>query len=99
MNNEAKGTKIIGATSLQDMVNKLKTPRKIMLLVKGEFNVIRNNLNNTEYACVCSFFIDMPTCHAIFKSIFLLIILFHVWTTFSSIVMLNEKKVKGFALL
>lgn len=36
LNNEAKGTKVIGATSLQDMVNKLKTPRKIMLLVKGK---------------------------------------------------------------
>jgi len=35
LNNEAKGTKIIGATSLQDMVNKLKTPRKIMILVKA----------------------------------------------------------------
>lgn len=36
LNNEAKGTKVIGATSLEDMVSKLKTPRKIMLLVKGE---------------------------------------------------------------
>lgn len=35
LNNEAKGTKVIGATSLQDMVSKLKTPRKVMLLVKG----------------------------------------------------------------
>lgn len=35
LNNEAKGTKVIGATSLQDMVNKLKRPRKIMLLVKA----------------------------------------------------------------
>lgn len=36
LENEAKGTNIIGATSLQDMVNKLKKPRKIMMLVKGE---------------------------------------------------------------
>lgn len=36
LNNEAKGTKVIGATSLSDMVGKLKTPRKIMLLVKGK---------------------------------------------------------------
>lgn len=36
MNNEAKGTKVIGATSLPDMVNKLKSPRRVMLLVKGE---------------------------------------------------------------
>uniref|UniRef100_A0A6B2E5T1 6-phosphogluconate dehydrogenase, decarboxylating n=1 Tax=Phlebotomus kandelakii TaxID=1109342 RepID=A0A6B2E5T1_9DIPT len=35
LNNEAKGTKVIGATSLQDMVAKLKTPRKVMLLVKA----------------------------------------------------------------
>lgn len=35
LNNEAKGTNIIGATSLQDMVSKLKTPRKVMMLVKA----------------------------------------------------------------
>ncbi|XP_055689037.1 6-phosphogluconate dehydrogenase, decarboxylating [Lutzomyia longipalpis] len=35
LSNEAKGTKVIGATSLQDMVNKLKKPRKVMLLVKA----------------------------------------------------------------
>jgi len=33
--NEAKGTKIVGATSLADMVSKLKTPRRVMLLVKA----------------------------------------------------------------
>lgn len=33
--NEAKGTKIVGATSIEDLVNKLKRPRKIMLLVKA----------------------------------------------------------------
>lgn len=36
LKNEAKGTKVIGATSLQDMVDKLKTPRKIIMLVKGK---------------------------------------------------------------
>lgn len=36
LNNEAKGTKVIGADSLKDMVAKLKAPRKVMLLVKGE---------------------------------------------------------------
>uniref|UniRef100_A0A0K0F8P6 6-phosphogluconate dehydrogenase, decarboxylating n=1 Tax=Strongyloides venezuelensis TaxID=75913 RepID=A0A0K0F8P6_STRVS len=35
LKNEAKGTKIIGATSLEDMVKKLKKPRKIMILVKA----------------------------------------------------------------
>uniref|UniRef100_D3TML0 6-phosphogluconate dehydrogenase, decarboxylating n=1 Tax=Glossina morsitans morsitans TaxID=37546 RepID=D3TML0_GLOMM len=35
LNNEAKGTKIIGANSLEDMINQLKIPRKIMLLVKA----------------------------------------------------------------
>ncbi|RWS29442.1 6-phosphogluconate dehydrogenase: decarboxylating-like protein [Leptotrombidium deliense] len=33
--NEAKGTKVIGAKSLQEMVLKLKKPRRIMLLVKA----------------------------------------------------------------
>lgn len=35
MKNEAKGTKIIGAKSLEDMVSQLKKPRRIMLLVKA----------------------------------------------------------------
>ncbi|XP_002161527.2 6-phosphogluconate dehydrogenase, decarboxylating isoform X1 [Hydra vulgaris] len=35
MANEAKGTNVIGATSLEDMVSKLKKPRRIMLLVKA----------------------------------------------------------------
>lgn len=33
--NEAKGTKIIGAHSVQEMVSKLKRPRRVMLLVKA----------------------------------------------------------------
>jgi len=33
--NEAKGTKIVGAHSLQEMVAKLKRPRRIVLLVKA----------------------------------------------------------------
>lgn len=33
--NEAKGTKVIGAQSLQDMVSKLKKPRRVVLLVKA----------------------------------------------------------------
>jgi 6-phosphogluconate dehydrogenase len=33
--NEAKGTKVIGAASLADMVAKLKKPRRVMMLVKA----------------------------------------------------------------
>lgn len=39
LKNEAKGTKVIGAESLEDMVAKLKKPRKVMLLVKAGFAV------------------------------------------------------------
>ena len=35
LTNEAKGTRIIGATSLEDMVSKLKKPRRVMMLVKA----------------------------------------------------------------
>jgi 6-phosphogluconate dehydrogenase len=34
--NEAKGTKVIGAHSLEEMVQKLKKPKRVMMLVKGE---------------------------------------------------------------
>ena len=33
--NEAKGTKVLGAHSIQDMVAKLKRPRRVMMLVKA----------------------------------------------------------------
>jgi len=33
--NEAKGTKVIGAHSVEEMVSKLKRPRKVMMLVKA----------------------------------------------------------------
>jgi len=33
--NEAKGTKVIGATSIEDMLSKLKRPRRVMMLVKA----------------------------------------------------------------
>ena len=33
--NQAKGTKVLGAHSIQEMVAKLKRPRRVMLLVKA----------------------------------------------------------------
>jgi 6-phosphogluconate dehydrogenase len=33
--NEAKGTKILGAHSIEEMVSKLKSPRRVMMLVKA----------------------------------------------------------------
>lgn len=35
LQNEAKGSKVIGAESLEDMVSKLKKPRRVILLVKA----------------------------------------------------------------
>lgn len=35
LKNEAKGSKVVGAESLEDMVSKLKKPRRIILLVKA----------------------------------------------------------------
>ncbi len=35
LKNEAKGTKVVGAHSLEEMVGKLKKPRRVMLLVKA----------------------------------------------------------------
>src|SRR6476661_4177782 len=35
LNKEAKGTKVIGAHSIEEMVRKLKRPRRIMMLVKA----------------------------------------------------------------
>ena len=32
---EAKGTKVVGAHSLKEMVSKLKKPRRVMMLVKA----------------------------------------------------------------
>lgn len=33
--NEAKGTKIVGAHSIEEMISKLKKPRRVMMLVKA----------------------------------------------------------------
>lgn len=40
LENEAKGTKVVGAYSLEEMVSKLKKPRRVMLLVKGIYIAI-----------------------------------------------------------
>ena len=35
LENEAKGTMVVGARSMEEMVSKLKKPRRVMLLVKA----------------------------------------------------------------
>jgi 6-phosphogluconate dehydrogenase len=35
LNNEAKGTKVIGAHSIEEFISKLKKPRRVMLMVKA----------------------------------------------------------------
>jgi 6-phosphogluconate dehydrogenase len=35
LQNEAKGTNIVGARSLQEMVDSLKSPRRVMLMVQA----------------------------------------------------------------
>lgn len=45
LQNEAKGTKIVGAYSLEEMVSKLKKPRRVMLLVKGKLKIKNRKLN------------------------------------------------------
>ena len=47
LNNEAKGTNIVGAHSLEEMVKKLKKPRRVMMLVKGMCSI------NATFNCVC----------------------------------------------
>lgn len=39
LKNEAKGTKVVGAYSLEEMVKTLKKPRRVMMLVKGIWNI------------------------------------------------------------
>ena len=40
LKNEAKGTNVVGAYSLQEMVQSLKKPRRVMMLVKGTIDGI-----------------------------------------------------------
>lgn len=50
LQNEAKGTKVIGAESLQEMVSKLKTPRRIILLVKAG-QAVDDFIDNLVMSC------------------------------------------------
>src|SRR5436190_3868456 len=56
LNKEAKGTKVIGARSIEEMVQLLKKPRRIMLMVKaGDRKSTRLNSSHTviSYAVFC----------------------------------------------
>lgn len=50
LENEAKGTKVIGAYSLKEMVSTLKSPRRVMLLVKGKLFLRYFQLKVYNYA-------------------------------------------------
>lgn len=39
LNKGAKGTKIVGAHSLKELVDSLKKPRRVMMLVKGRLSM------------------------------------------------------------
>jgi len=52
--NEAKGTKVIGAKSLEEMVTKLKKPRRVMLLVKAG-SAVDDFINKLASVLVLSF--------------------------------------------
>jgi len=45
--NEAKGTKVIGAHSIEEMVAQLKKPRRVMLMVKAGQAV----MNSSNISC------------------------------------------------
>ena len=50
--NEAKGTKVIGAKSIEEMVRVLKRPRRIMLLVKGiDLLYIQTHVSDVFSSC------------------------------------------------
>jgi len=40
INNEAKGTEVVGAHSIQELVDALKRPRRVMLMVKAGDTVV-----------------------------------------------------------
>lgn len=56
--NEAKGTKVIGAHSLEEMVSKLKKPRRIILLVKAG-NAVDDFINKLVRQ---TFFLPVTSC-------------------------------------
>ena len=65
--NEAKGTKVIGARSLEEMVQKLKKPRRVMMLVKGESLfanlLLSNSWSSTDFPRKKNYFFTQ--CHHI----------------------------------
>ena len=54
LQNEAKGTNVIGAKSLEEMVSKLKKPRRVMMLVKAgaAVDAFIDKLVRDDYALV-----------------------------------------------
>lgn len=59
LENEAKGTKVIGAYSLKEMVLKLKSPRRVMLLVKGKLLLMYYNTYKFDLAM--DFFLNLKS--------------------------------------
>lgn len=49
LKNEAKGTNVIGAKSLNEMVKTLKKPRRVMMLVKG---IVNSLLCILQFGCL-----------------------------------------------
>jgi len=52
LENEAKGTKVIGALSLADMVSKLKTPCRVMMLVQAG-SAVDDFIEQLVCVCLC----------------------------------------------
>ena len=45
LKHEAKGKSVVGAHSLSELVNKLKKPRRVMMLVKGSETLVLVSIN------------------------------------------------------
>ena len=67
MNGDAQGRSIIGASSLEDMVSKLKTPKIVFLMVKAG-QPVDDFIQNLVGVCVWS--ADPPeNCHLTVKKL------------------------------